>query len=56
MKVMAAIHNDPPNGLPLVDTMEKVEKSKWGTFNSFVVVYFHFCNSCNTVHGHSQGT
>ncbi|GEM_PF-1413528 len=56
MKVMAAIHNDPPNGLPLVDTMEKVQQSKSGMFNYFVVVFFHFCKSCKTVHAHSQGT
>ena len=56
MKVIAAIHNDPPNGLPLIETMDRVRKSKTGSFNWFVTVYFHFCRSCNSVHAHSQGT
>lgn len=56
MKVVAAIHNDPPSGLPLIETMETMRKPQRRSFNHFVSVYFHLCNSCNTVHAHSQGS
>ena len=56
LPVIAAIHNDPPNGLPFIQTMEDVRKSKTGFFNFFVTVYFHMCVVCNTIHGHSQGS
>ena len=54
MKFLAAVRNDPPNGLPFVETLEKVSPD--GHFNSFVAVYFHYCKSCSTISCHNQST
>ena len=56
MHVIAAMHNDPPGGLPIVETMEDVARSSSGWFNYFVMVYFHICKRCGSLNGHSQGT
>lgn len=56
MNIVAAIRNDPPGGLPIVETLEEVKKSPTGYFNFFVTVYFHVCKRCNSIHVHSQGT
>lgn len=56
MNVIAAIRNDPPGGLPIVETIDEVKKSPYGHFNFFVTVYFHMCKRCNSIHAHSQGT
>jgi hypothetical protein len=49
MKILAVIINDPPSGLPMVETMKEVNKRK-GHFNNFVQVVFHICRSCLTLH------
>jgi hypothetical protein len=49
MKVLAVIRNDPPSGLPMVETMRSVRK-KNGHFNIFVQVVFHICKGCLTIH------
>jgi hypothetical protein len=49
MKVLATIHNDPPAGLPMVETRNEVEK-RGGHFNNMVQVVFHICRNCLTIH------
>ena len=56
MNVIASIHNDPPNGLPLIETMDDVNASPTHDFNFFVTVYFHCCKKCGSIHAHSQGS
>jgi len=49
MKVLAVLRNDPPSGLPMVETMRNVKKNG-GHFNWFVQVVFHICKGCLTIH------
>jgi hypothetical protein len=49
MKILAVIINDPPSGLPMVETMQEVNKNK-GRFNKYVQVVFHVCRGCLTLH------
>jgi hypothetical protein len=49
MNVLAAIMNDPPSGLPMIEPMREVRKAK-GHFNSYVQVIFHICRGCLTIH------
>ncbi len=55
MHVIAAIRNDPTNELPIIETVEDVRRSN-GFFNYFIVVYFHVCKRCYSIHGHTQGS
>jgi hypothetical protein len=49
MKILASIVNDPPGGLPMLETVEHVKKDK-GFFNSWVQVVFHICPGCLSIH------
>jgi hypothetical protein len=49
MKILASIINDPPGGLPMLETMEQVQKAN-GHFNSYVQVVFHICPGCLSIH------
>jgi hypothetical protein len=53
MKIPAAISNDPPSGLPMVETMNDVKKNK-GHFDYSVQVIFHICRGCLTLHAGNQ--
>lgn len=49
MKVLACILNDPPSGLPMIETMRDVKKNK-GHFNNYSQIVFHICKGCQTIH------
>ena len=49
MKVLGVILNDPPSGLPMVETLRKVERNN-GSFDNYVQVVFHICKGCLTIH------
>jgi len=49
MKILAVVMNDPPSGLPMVETIEEVKKDH-GHFNNQVQVIFHVCRGCLTLH------
>jgi hypothetical protein len=49
MKILAVILNDPPSGLPMAESLKKVEKNR-GHFNQFVQEVFHMCKNCLTIH------
>lgn len=49
MKILAAIPNDPPSGLPMIESVETVEEGN-GHFNRWVQAVFHVCDACFTVH------
>lgn len=49
MKILASIINDPPSGLPMIESVKEVKKNK-GHFNSYVQVIFHICRGCLTLH------
>jgi hypothetical protein len=51
MKVLAAIHNDPKGGLPLVQRLEDVQDC---SANSWVQVVYHICPECLTLHAGSR--
>jgi hypothetical protein len=55
MYAIAAIHNDPPNDLPIIETKDNVTAAN-GYFNFFVTLYFHMCAACKSIHAHSQGS
>jgi hypothetical protein len=48
MKVLAAIPNDPPSGLPMLETMSQVE-ADGGHFNHYVQLVYYFCDQCQTI-------
>ena len=48
MQVLAAMYNDPPAGLPMIESMEPGEKRR--RFNYGVQLVFHLCDACFTVH------
>jgi hypothetical protein len=47
MKELAAIHNDPHSGLPMIESLE--ELSKPSDFNEFIQVVYWVCEECLTV-------
>lgn len=49
MKILASIINDPPGGLPMLETMEHVNEHR-GHFNHYVQVVFHICGGCLSIH------
>jgi hypothetical protein len=49
LKILAVIRNDPPSGLPMVETMAHVKKAK-GHFDCFVQVVYHVCRHCLAIH------
>ncbi len=49
MRILAVICNDPPAGLPMVETARDVAK-KGGHFDRFLQVQFHICKNCLTIH------
>jgi hypothetical protein len=49
MKVLATVQNDPPGGLPMIESADEVQKSG-GHFNWSVQVIFHICKGCLTIH------
>jgi len=53
MKILAAVCNDPPVGLPMIETLETVNQSN-GSFNRWVQLVFHLCDTCFTVHSCSR--
>jgi hypothetical protein len=48
MKILAAVCNDPPGGLPMVESIAMAQADH-GHFDRGVQVVFHICNSCFTV-------
>jgi hypothetical protein len=48
MKVLAAIPNDPPSGLPMLENTAQVNK-QGGHFNHFVQLVYYFCDQCHTI-------
>jgi hypothetical protein len=49
MKILAVICNDPPAGLPMVETLRDVKKNR-GNFDRWCQVVFHICKGCLTIH------
>jgi hypothetical protein len=47
MKELAAIHNDPHSGLPMIESLE--ELSEPSNFNEFIQVVYWICEECLTV-------
>lgn len=55
LSFLAVVHNNPYQGLPLIESLESVKQdSSWGGFTHFESVYFHICPSCKQIHAHSQ--
>jgi hypothetical protein len=54
MQVLAAIHNDPEGGLPLVEPQSKKKRVTCGdirhSYNHWVQVVYHICPECLTLH------
>jgi hypothetical protein len=48
MKILAAIKNDPPSGLPMLETMSEVDANN-GHFNHYVQLVYYFCDQCHTI-------
>jgi hypothetical protein len=49
MKILAVIRNDPPSGLPMIETMRQVKRVH-GDFDHWNEVVFHICKKCLTIH------
>ncbi len=49
MQIFATLHNDPPSGLPMTQTMKDVEENK-GHFDRYVEVIYHICPECLAIH------
>ncbi len=49
MRILAGPINDPPGGLPMIESLADVAANN-GHFDEFVQVVFHFCPSCHSVH------
>lgn len=45
LKVLAAIKNDPPGGLPMLESLEQIEQDD-GFFNSWVQLVYYVCDRC----------